>query len=145
MRHLLLGEVRKVCQTVASFPLCSTELFLHPAHARRRQTDAKVHVARERLTVTDLGLTVNRGASSRALLGLLAEAAGASRRNYLWEKWEESSARRGGSWGNCDCDFHILLSHWSTLVNFIPNTIQTRTLYMDASLSALLGYCFGTF
>lgn len=92
-RHLLLGEVYKVCQTVAPLPLCSTELFLYPAHARRRQTDAEVRVAREQLTVTDLGLTVNRGAS-RTLLALLAEPVGASGRNYLWEKWEESSARR---------------------------------------------------
>lgn len=30
-RHLLLGEVHKVCQTAASLPLCSTELFLYPA------------------------------------------------------------------------------------------------------------------
>lgn len=96
MRHLLLGQVYKVCQTVASLPLCSTELFLYPAHAHRRQTDAKVHVARERVTDTDLRLTVNRGAG-RTLLGLLAEAVGASGCNYLWEKWEESSRRCGGS------------------------------------------------
>lgn len=106
MRHLLLGEVYKVCQTVAWLPLRSAELFVYPAHARRRQTDAKVHVTRERVTDTDLRLTVNGGAG-RTLPGLLAEAAGASGHIYLWE---ESSARRGGSRGTWDCDSHVLLS-----------------------------------
>lgn len=71
-----------MCQTVASLPLRSTELFVYPEHARRRQTDAKVHGARERVTDTDLRLTVNGGAG-RTLLGLLAEAVGASGRIYL--------------------------------------------------------------
>lgn len=64
--------------------------------------------------------TVNRGAG-RTLLGLCGVHRSA---NYLWEKWEGSSARRRGCWGNCDCDSHILLSHWSTLVYFIPNAMQ---------------------
>lgn len=75
MRHLLLGEVYKVCQTVAWLPLCPTELFLNAAHARRRQTDAKVHVARERVIDTHLRLPVSRGAG-RTLLGLLCWVCG---------------------------------------------------------------------
>lgn len=120
IRHLLLGEVYKVCQTVASLPLRSTELFVYPEHARRRQTDAKVHGARERVTDTDLRLTVNGGAG-RTLLGLLAEAVGASGRIYLWE---ESSARHGEGRGNCDCDSHVLLSRRSTSMCFLPNMMQ---------------------
>lgn len=139
MRHLQLGEVYRVCQTVAALPLCSTELFLYPAHARRRQTDAKVHIARERVTDTDLRFTVNRGAG-RTLLGLLTEAVGASGHNYLWEKWEESWARHGGSWGNCDCDSHILLSHWSTLGISSRIWCKCCTLYMDPSLSAAIAH-----
>lgn len=112
------------CVRLQHRSLCVRLNCFYPARARRRQTDAKVHVTRERGADTDLRLTLNKGAA-RTLLHLLAVAVGASGRNYLWEKWEESSARHGGSPGNCDWDSHILLNHWSTSVYFIPNMMQT--------------------
>lgn len=152
-RHLLLGEVYKMCQTVVSLPLCSAELVLYPTWG-----DAHMHAADKqmlRCASQRRGLrTVHRcwtwrkwwrsqdsQAVSQKACWVCSPRLG-DHLNYLWEKWEESIARRGGSWGNWVRDSHIPLTATDPLVGSRLNMMHMPcAMYgsMLCSLFAIVG------